>query len=248
MKARTIANFLDKELDVKKIKDSSRNGLQVNSKKDIKIVGFAVDGCLSTAKLAKKNNVDLLVVHHGLIWKNRFSIFGLNRITKDFLKKNGIALYAVHLPLDLHKIYGNNIQLANILSLNNIQKFGKYKGRAIGYKGILKKAISIKDIAKILNKRLHTKCKVLDYGKNKIKSIGIVSGAGYDVFKEAKDVDCFITGEAPYHIHWWSRELKRNTIIAGHYETETFGVKSLMPLINKTFKVATIFLDNPLEG
>ena len=248
MKARTIANFLDDLLKVKKIKDKSKNGLQVNSKNDILKVGFAVDACLSTAELAKKKKIDLLVVHHGLVWKNRFNSYGLNTLTKKYLKKYNIALYAVHLPLDMHHVYGNNIQLANILGLAKISKFGKYKGRAIGYRGVLKKSASIDKIAKLLNRKLRTKCKVLNYGKSNIRSIGIVSGGGSDSFQEAKDLDLFIIGDAPYHTFRFTRDFKRNTIILGHYASETVGVKSLMPLIKKTFKVEVVFLDNPLEG
>jgi putative NIF3 family GTP cyclohydrolase 1 type 2 len=34
-------------------------------------------------------------------------------------------------------------------------------------------------------------------------------------------------------------------IVAGHYATETLGVKALMPVLSKRFKVQTIFIDNP---
>ena len=63
-----IKNFLDKELKIKSIEDSSKNGLQVKSNKEIKKIGFAVDACMSTIERAKKSKVDLLIVHHGIKW------------------------------------------------------------------------------------------------------------------------------------------------------------------------------------
>ena len=45
-----IVRFLNKELNVRNINDSSRNGLQVRSAEKINKIGFAVDACLSTFK------------------------------------------------------------------------------------------------------------------------------------------------------------------------------------------------------
>ena len=50
MKSITIARFLNKELKINSIPDSSRNGLQFNAKNHIKKVGFAVDASIKTFK------------------------------------------------------------------------------------------------------------------------------------------------------------------------------------------------------
>ena len=217
-----ITKFLNKELKVKYIEDSSRNGTQVKACKDIRKVGFAVDASLSTFEKAKKSNVDLLIVHHGLFWKG---IPGNRELLKkriNFLRKNKISLYASHLPLDLHKQYGNNIQLCNILGLNNIKLFGKYHGINIGYSGSIKPT-SITSIIRKLNIKLSTKCKNILFGKKTIKSIAIVSGGGSCSFDESLKFDLFITGEAPHHLYNETRDQKHNLIIAGHYATETVG-------------------------
>ena len=153
-----ISKFLDKELRIKKIKDSSKNGLQIKAKKDIKKVGFAVDCCLSTFEKAKKAGVDLLIVHHGIKWRPQ-KYKELTEARTLFLKKNKIALYGAHLPLDAHKDYGNNIGLCRILQLKEIKKFGKYHGASIGFKGKFRKNKSLKEIANILNKNLKTRCR-----------------------------------------------------------------------------------------
>jgi len=246
MELKKITAFLDRELRVRKIKDESVNGLQVIANKNIERVGFAVDGCLSTFEKAKKENVDLLIVHHGIKWKPQKYKEQTNQ-RENYLKKNKISLYGVHLPLDAHSEYGNNIGLARILGLRKIKKFGVYHGESLGYSGIFEKSMSLNQIAGILNKSLKTKCSVLDYGKDKIKTIGIVSGGGSDAIEEAvkKKLDCFLLGETYHGGVCRIRDYKLNVILGGHYKTEIVGVKSLMPLLKEKFNVQTVFIDNP---
>ncbi len=234
-----ISKKLNTVLKIKKYKDYSKNGLQVKASTKINKIGFAVDACMDIFKLAKMEKIDLLVVHHGIIWKGekRDNIF-YKRV--KFLRENKISLYAAHLPLDLHPKYGNNIQLCNLLKLKKINKFGKYNRINIGYSGEFKKATSIQNLVKKLNNKLDTKCKVLNFGKNKIKTIGIVSGGGSFAFAESLKFDCLLIGEATYKYYSLAKDSKQNIILAGHYATETMGVKALMDL----FDIECVFLNN----
>ncbi len=242
----SITRFLNKELKIRSFQDSSKNGLQVKAKKEISKIGFAVDACLSTFEKAKKEKAGLLIVHHGLFWKGLKDKTGIKKKRINFLKKNKISLYACHLPLDTHPRYGNNIQLAEILDLRNIKKFGKYHGKTIGFQGEFKKSVTISKIADILNKKIKTKSRIYQFKKNKIKTIGIVSGGGSEDLEEAfnKKLDCFLTGEMPHFSYNLAKDLKQNIILSGHYETETVGVKALMPLLKQKFDVKTIFIEN----
>jgi dinuclear metal center YbgI/SA1388 family protein len=245
MELNRIVKFLDRELRVRKIKDESVNGLQVKAGSDIERVGFAVDSCMSTFEKAKKENVDLLIVHHGIKWKPQMYP-ELKAQRENYLKRNNISLYGAHLPLDLHPEYGNNIGLARILNLKKIKRFGIYHGVRIGYSGAFEKSMDINQIAGILNKSLKTKCSVLPYGKEKIKTIGVVSGGASDMIEEAaKKVDCFLLGETYHGGVCRIKDYKLNVILGGHYKTEIVGVKSLMPLIKEKFNVKTVFIDNP---
>ena len=246
-KLNSIARFLNKTLEIRKIPDSSRNGLQVKSKLTVNKIGFAVDGCMKAFSDAKKKNVDLLIVHHGILWKGQRDKTGLRKEMISFLRKNHINLYAAHLPLDLNSKYGNNAELARILNLYNLKKFGSYKKVAIGFHGTLEKSKTIAEIERILNRKLQTKCWNINFGKKRIKTIGIVSGGGDYSLAEANklDLDLLITGEASHGTCVVARDLKRNVIVAGHYATETVGVKALMPILAKNFGVKTVFIDNP---
>jgi len=242
MKAVEIAKFLDKELKIKKIKDSSVNGLQFNSKQDVQKVGFAVDACISTFNYAVEQNVDLLIVHHGIKWKPpRFLEVYWTR--EHFLKKNKLSLYAAHLPLDAHPEYGNNIGLAKVLGLKNIKMFAKYNGSFIGYMG----AFDTKQSVSQIEKKLNITCRSYLFGARSIKTIGIVSGGGADAAEEAarKNLDCFLVGEINQGAYTRLQDLGMTTIVAGHYRTETFGVKSLQKLIEEKFELETVFIDNP---
>ena len=248
MKLNTIVRFLNKELNINKIKDSSRNGLQIRIKNDIKKIGFAVDGCLSTFEKAKKAKVDLLIVHHGIKWKpQKYQL--INKKREDFLKKNKISLYAAHLPLDVNYKYGNNVGLCNIFGLINIKRFGRYHGFKVGYKGSFKKVMNITQISNMLNKKLKTKCRIFPFGNKQIKTVGIVSGSGADVIEDIikERLDCFLVGEIKLSDYHRARDSNLNVVVAGHYATETVGIKSLQSLLKQKFKVETTFIENKVD-
>ena len=247
VKLNSIVRFLNKELRIRSIEDKSKNGLQVKTNKEIKKIGFAVDACLGTFKKAKKAGCDLLIVHHGLLWKHKRDVTGVQKKRINWLKKNKIGLYAAHLPLDAHPKHGNNIQLAKLLELEKIKRFARHHGSSIGFVGSFKKTMALKSIANKLNKTIKTKCRIFPSGKKRIKKIAILSGRSRSLIPEAVKVkpDCVLTGEVVHGPDNEAKDLQINLIAAGHYATETLGVKALMPLIKEKFNIQTIFIDNP---
>jgi dinuclear metal center YbgI/SA1388 family protein len=247
---RNITGFLNKTLRVRKIKDASVNGLQVKSRKSgaIRKVGFAVDACISTFEKAKKLGVDLLVVHHGIKWRPQKDR-DLENGRAAHLKRSNIALYAAHLPLDLHEEYGNNIQLLRILDAQGPKKFGRYHGIKIGYSGTFRRATSLDAVASVLNKRLQTDCRAYGFGKDRVRSIGIISGGGGSILKEAcaLSLDCFLVGEIDLAVYNAAKDCGMNLLVAGHYATETVGVKALMPGVSNAFGIQTVFIDDPKD-
>ncbi len=245
---KNITSFLNKTLRVKEIKDASVNGLQVRSRRggEIRKVGFAVDACVSTFEKAGKLGVELLVVHHGIKWRPQKGS-DLEARRAAHLKKSNIALYAAHLPLDLHREYGNNIQLLRMLGAQGPKKFGRYHGIKIGYSGTFKKAVSLDAAAALLHETLNSDCRVFKNGKDRIRSIGVVSGGGGSMLKEAfaLSLDCFLVGEIDLAVHNEAKDCGMNLLVAGHYATETVGVKALMPVVKNAFGVQTVFIEDP---
>ena len=115
MKKQELYELLDKTLlldDFKK-SDISLNGVQVDTcKGEINRVAVAVDASLESITKAKEWGADRLFVHHGLFWGHPLAIKGTHFNRIQTLIKNDIALYAAHLPLDAHPLYGNNAELA----------------------------------------------------------------------------------------------------------------------------------------
>ncbi|MGC1454500.1 MAG: Nif3-like dinuclear metal center hexameric protein [Nitrospirota bacterium] len=247
---RNITVFLNKTLRVGKIKDASVNGLQVRSRKsgEIRRVGFAVDACISTFVKAKKLGVELLVVHHGIKWRPQKDK-DLETGRAAHLKRSNIALYAAHLPLDLHEEYGNNMQLLRMLGAQGPRRFGRYHGIKIGYAGVFKKATTLDTLASVLNETLDTSCRVFRFGNKRIRSIGIISGGGGSMLKDARAdrLGCFLVGEIDLAVYNAAKEYGMNLLVAGHYATETLGVKALMPVVRDTFSVETVFIEDPKD-
>jgi len=239
-----VVEFLDGELGIKDVEDSSNNGLQVSGSKEVKKIAFAVDACMEVFEKAK--DFDMIIIHHGISWDDSLKyLTGINYLRVKFLVDNNISLYAAHLPLDKHPKHGNNAELCRIFELKHIHGFGDYHEQVIGFAG--EKEISLKDFVKEINKKLNTECKVFDFGNEKIKDIGIVSGGGSSALNEAieKGLDCFVTGEVPHQAYQLAKEGKINLIAAGHYATETLGVKTLMNILKEKFKVEVKFIDAP---
>ena len=58
-------------------------------------------------------------------------------------------------------------------------------------------------------------------------------------------LDAYITGEGQHHTHFYAEEHGINVIFAGHYATETVGVKALAEHLQERFGLAWEFIDHP---
>ncbi|MBS3120066.1 Nif3-like dinuclear metal center hexameric protein [Candidatus Woesearchaeota archaeon] len=243
-----VAEFLNKELNVAGTADSSNNGLQVDADTEVEGVAFAVDAALEVFRQARKAGAGMVVVHHGISWKDSLKyITGINFKRLEFLIKNNMALYAAHLPLDMHPRLGNNARLASLLGLRKLKKFGYLEGAPIGFSGELNNPNSVTQIAERLGRALNARPKIYAFGNKKIKTVGIVSGNSNFAIEEAAamGIDCFVSGEPRHGSYHDIKEHGLNVIYAGHYATETLGVRALMPSIRKKFRVKTVFIDSP---
>lgn len=242
-----VTRFLDEFLRVSAIEDVSCNGLQVQGPAEVSKVGLAVDACMAVYGKAADHGCQMLLVHHGMIWGGLRSLTGSAFNHLRFLIQNGIGLYAVHLPLDLHPEAGNNICLARLLGLSAVVPFGNYKGIDIGFAGVLPQRAATAEIAGLLQEGLGGPVQTLSFGKEHNGTVGIVSGDGSDCLGEAieKGIDCFITGEPDHRNHHQALEANLNVIYCGHYHSEQLGVKEVGRVLAHHFGVETVFLDEP---
>ena len=225
--------------------DSSLNGLVVGGEdKKIGKIGYAVDACQASFDQAVRENVDFLLVHHGLFWGAPLAVTGFHYMRLATLIKHDINLYAAHLPLDAHPEIGNNIQIAKALGLEEIEAFSAYKGQTIGYKGILKEPKTLKEIA---NRLGYEKTVLLPFGKEKIQMVGIVSGGASRNISDALSdgLDLYITGEVEHESYHVALEGGINVLGGGHYVTEIYGVRALAEHLRERFGLEAVFIANP---
>ena len=233
--------------DLAKI-DSSLNGLQVDrGQPEIRKVAFAVDACIAAFKLAADWGADLLCVHHGLFWGKELRLTGAHRERIKFLLDRDLALYAVHLPLDLHPEIGNNAGIARSLGLEDVRPFGSYRGFEIGYQGRLPQSLKLFEIAKKLFGPEPKLTGLLPFGKDLVSTVGIISGGGAREVDEAinKGLDLYITGESAHSIYHLCQEAGINVLFGGHYCTEVWGVRLLAEKTSKETGLETRFFDIP---
>jgi len=252
MRCGEIAERLDERLRTDEYADvdASANGLQVGpADREIARVAVAVDAAVSTIEQADSAQADLLVTHHGISWG------GIDRVTGTAYRRlkplidDGMALYVSHLPLDGHQRLGNAAGLAKLLELQDTEPFGELGPVHVGQRGTAPDAYSVDALHNLLAGELPhggEGVQVLEFGPNEIEDIAIVTGSGVDWLEEAAEsgVDAFVTGEGKQKAYHLAKEHGIHVFLAGHYATETFGVKSLQELLEE-WGLKTTFIHEP---
>ena len=246
-KLRALTDYLDRELRLGEIPDypGAMNGLQIENQGEIKKIGAAVDASLPVFEKAVADDVDLLLVHHGMFWQ------GAQALTGPFYKKiklaldAGMALYSAHIPLDVHPVWGNNAQLAKAIGMNDTEAFFDWKGIELGLRQEVD--LGITDLVSSVEEAVSGKVHLCAGGGDRVGAVGIITGgAGSEVETVASSgIDTFITGEGPHWSFSMAEELGINVIYGGHYATEIFGVRALAAHLQTHFHVDTCFLDHP---
>lgn len=242
-----IVAFLDEQLGVSEIPDypGALNGLQLENPGKVTRVGAAVDASLPVIGKAVADGVDLLVVHHGMFWQ------GAQPVTRAAYRKlklamdAGLAIYSAHIPLDVHPVWGNNALLAKAIGMASPVPFFPWKGIQLGLSGRLDIPLETltEKITSVLGADIHT----CPGGGSMAGRVGVITGgAGSEVAAvHAEGVDTFVTGEGPHWSYPLAEELGINVIYAGHYATETFGVKALARELVQRYSLEWRFIDHP---
>jgi len=247
MRLSDLAGYLDTYLRVREVPDApaALNGLQVANAGDVTRLGAAVDLCEATVRMAAEQGADLLLVHHGLFWGGPKPLTGPAYRRVAGLLRHNIALYSAHLPLDLHPDVGNNAVLARQLGVTSRGEFGEEYGVRIGVWGeldVLRAALE-QQLAAVLG----AAPRVMAFGPERVRRVGIVTGGAGSMIPQAAaaGLDTYITGEGAHHTFFDAEELRMNVFYAGHYATETVGVKALAEQLHAKFGLPWLFLDHP---
>ena len=251
-----LTEYCNKILNSNSYKDGCVNGLQVDATftKPIKKIAYSVDAGLSVIKAAIKINADILLTHHALIWgQGERAITDISAQKLGLLFNNKCSLFSYHLPLDGDLTYGNGIGIANWfktkkIDISKISGFGMCDGSFVGLRGELKKAVSLNEIYKILKTFPDSSYQYFfPFGKQTIKTIGIVTGAGDFAIQEAaiNGIDLFLSGEPKQSVYHNAKEAEQSCAFVGHYASETFGVELLAKHIGKKFGIDIVKINEP---
>ncbi len=247
MKAEPIFGFLDDYLEHAEFPDypGAENGLQVAGKGPITKIGAAVDASERILARAAAEGVDLLLVHHGLFWDPHRPLTGRRYRKARILIESGMALYSSHLPLDAHPEVGNCAVLMRALGWETTARFGEWKGVEIGWRTSTSERRD--ELGARLSDVVGGPVQLLPGGPDRVEKVGLVTGGGGSFIGQAAEagLDTLITGEGAHHTYVDAMELGLNVLYAGHYATETWGVRALAQLLADRLGIPWHFFDDP---
>ena len=229
--------------------DAAVNGLQVGpDDATVEHAAFAVDGVRLTFQAAADRGADVLVVHHGISWGGFDTVTGGQYDRVADLIESDLALYAVHTPLDGHAEYGNAALLADQLDLEMVGPFGEFGPVHVGQRATAPDPYTTEALRERLAE-LETggqPVQVLDFGPEELEDIAVLTGSGTDWLDEAREAgaDALITGEGKQPAYHEAREAGISVFLAGHYATETFGVRALADVV-ADWGLETSYIEHP---
>jgi dinuclear metal center YbgI/SA1388 family protein len=247
-----ILAHLDELLEPGRFEDYCPNGLQVPGPAEVQTIATGVSASAELFGLAARERADLLIVHHGLFWgKSAGAIDAQLKRRLQLLFEADIGLAAYHLPLDAHPTLGNNALLADALGAERDEEepFALHHGEPIGrlarFSG---EGVPAQELIERVREATGGRAPlVFDAGPPRVRMLAIVSGAGSDYLAEAAraGADALLTGEPAERAMAQARELGVWLIAAGHYATETHGVRALGEHLAGRHGLRHVFLDVP---
>lgn len=248
-----LARYLDETLAIESTPDypPALNGVQVGHRGPVRRIAAAVDASLRTIEMAAASGANLLLVHHGLFWNGLRPITGVHETRLRALFAHDIAVYSAHLPLDAHPTFGNSALLAAELGLPATGLFARHQTIHCGVRGesdVDTQELITRIAAWAAPHGHHTVASPIPPG-HRTRRWAICSGAGAQVenLREAYStgVDTLIVGEGP---HWSAVEAEEYGVVivyAGHYATETLGVRAVAAHLEQRYGLPWTFLHAP---
>jgi dinuclear metal center YbgI/SA1388 family protein len=248
-----LVRYTDGFLETATVPDYSNaiNGLQLECHAPIRGIAAAVDFSTRAIQGAVKAGANLLVVHHGMFWGGLEAFEGLSYKRMRLLLETDMAVYASHLPLDKHPTLGNNTLLAKELGLQPSGGFGRFADILIGLAGesdIDTTMLATRASNFARNYGGDARTSVIPEG-HRTRRWGMCTGAGasVDTLREATTIgiDTLIVGEGPHWTSVFAEEHDLVVIYAGHYATETLGVRALAQHLGEKYNLPWHFVSAP---
>ena len=243
-----LTTYIDEILAADSFKDYVVNGLQVEGRKEVRKIISGVTACRALVEAAVQGDADAILVHHGYFWRGENpSITGMKKQRLAPLLAQDINLLAYHLPLDAHPELGNNAQLARVLNLKVLGRFGEIPQIAMW--GELAQPMSAPAFSHHLAQTLGRAPLHIGAGTKPINTIGWCTGAAQKYIESAVELglDAYLSGEISEQTVHVAREAGIHYFAAGHHATERYGVAALGEHLAAKFGIDHLFvdIDNP---
>ena len=238
-------HYLDGLLKPEEFDDFCVNGIQVEGKRNVRKIRLGVSASRRLFEKAAEQDADMVIVHHGLFWKNMQSPFALTGVLRDriaILLEADITFAAYHLPLDAHPEIGHAARIAAALELEQVEKWD------VGLAGLLPEPSTIESLAAKTGQFVGGEPLFLDFsGGGGIRRVNIVTGgSSYLASKAGEDgADAFILGSLNEGTVREAEERGLSLIAGGHYNTERPGVMALGERITADLGLDTGFIEVP---
>lgn len=214
-------------------------GLQLgNGDTVIDKVMVALEVTAEVAAEAEAKSIDLLLVHHPLIFKPLKSITEDNPLGKIIrhLIRADIHVYAAHTNLDI-AWGGLNDAMADLLDLERVELLRPTEGQLEGLKpvgigriGFLPEPLSLSELSAAIRDSLKAdQLRYVGRPGQMIRKVALCTGAGVELLSDARKAGCdvLITGDVKYHDAREAEALGIALIDAGHFETESITVSAM---------------------
>jgi dinuclear metal center YbgI/SA1388 family protein len=243
-----IVSFCDELLDVESFDDYGPNGLQVPGAAEVSKLVSGVSANRAFLEAAIESGAQLAIVHHGLFWGGDPQALSEQMAERlRILLTEGASLAAYHLPLDANRDLGNNALLCRGLGFELGESFSVFRGQPIGVVGRSQHGLAPFELRGRVAKLVGREPLMFDAGPERVRSIGIISGGASAQIHDAiaLGLDAYLTGEPREPVMAEAREGGIHYIAAGHYATETFGVRRLGERVADRFGLEHEFIDVP---
>jgi len=216
---------------------------------EVRGVLCSLDATEEIVEEAIRQNCNVVVAHHPIIFKGLKQINGKNYVERCIIKaiKNDIAIYAIHTNLDNVLHHGVNERIAYQLELNNLDMlipktpYATHMESALitgtGIVGSLSKAMSEPEFLQYLKEKMAAPCIRHTNLLNKtIQKVAICGGSGSSFLPAAikQSCDVYVSADFKYHEFF---DADGQILIAdiGHYESEQYTIELLYEIITKNF-------------
>lgn len=248
-----LEQWLAQELRVDGVADYCPNGLQVEGSDTISHLVTGVTASMDFLEAAVAEGADAVLVHHGWFWKSDDPrVVGMLRRRLAYAIAHNLNVFAYHLPLDTHPVWGNNAQLARVLGLvptlneQSRQPLTLDAGGLI-WQGEPDEPLTVGEFVARVEKRLERTPLWVGNPDAPLERVVWCTGGAQGYMQQAINAGAslYLTGEASEYNTHLARETGCAFVAAGHHATERYGAPAVGEAVARHFGIRTQFIDIP---